>query len=105
MGAGGGARRKDEPDSGPVTSVMTGGRRAYDPYKGTIRLICFLLALIGSGLLAWGAFVFLKTTDASDKNIQQDGRIDGLYQKVDGVEKKVDQMDGKLDKVLIELRR
>ena len=64
-------------------------KRWYDPFRVTMAL--FLL--VGVGLSGWGAFVFSKATAASDKNIEQD-------QRLNAIEKAVEKIDGKMDKIL-----
>ena len=64
-------------------------RRWYDPNR--VSLVLF--GVVSAAILAWGGYVFAKSTNAADKNIEQDQRIKAL-------EDVTTKIDAKLDKVL-----
>jgi len=70
------------------------GKRWYDPS----RMVTALFSVLAFFLIAWGGFVFTVAYGASQKNLEQDGQIKAITERLSGFDLKLDKQDGKLDK-------
>lgn len=55
-------------------------------------LLQALLAGMVAFVLTWGGYVWVLSTQAEKKNIEQDGRLNSFEKKLDGIDSKLDRL-------------
>lgn len=84
------------------TEILIGGQsrpreaRWYDQYKVTM----VLFSIVGLFIFAWATIVWAKASAAELKNIEQDGQIHAIIEKLDVISKGQEKLNDKQDRIL-----